>query len=140
MVDHTYSQQLFHLLEGFYNSLTKEHYNYMSGRYPLQITCTTSMTSIVQVDNKTQFLNAILDTFFTQIVSYLNAANSDAIEYNAGIADSISSLSISISSTRNFVGFQLPKKLRLPKQISTSVVNPNNEDEHCLIWCLTIVN
>jgi hypothetical protein len=67
------------------------------------------MTSIVQVDNKTQFLNAILDTFFTQLVSYLNAANSDAIEYNAGIADSISSLSISISSTRNFVGFQLPK-------------------------------
>jgi hypothetical protein len=37
MVDHTYSQQLFHLLEGFYNSLTKEHYNYMSGRYPFKL-------------------------------------------------------------------------------------------------------
>jgi hypothetical protein len=67
------------------------------------------MTSIVQVDNKTQFLNAILDTFFTQIVSYLNAANSDAIEYNEGIADSISSLSISISSTRNCLGFSFQR-------------------------------
>jgi hypothetical protein len=32
----------------------------------------------------------------------------------------------------------LPKKLRLPSAVSNKVINPNNQDEHCLIWCLVI--
>ena len=115
--------------------------NYLSGRYPLKVVVNIKNATIVaRIENREQFATIFAQLYLQSIRVLRDMEDEDNIEYYEAMngTNIINSLTISFTNTTRIKGNQLPKKLKLPSIISTQVINPNNEDKFCLIWCILI--
>lgn len=130
--------QVLHLINSVYTQ--PQLLNYLSGRYPLKITANINASTIIStIENKSQFVEVLSRLYLAIIASLHRAEANDNIEYyENGSSDVFNQLTISFTSMKKYNGHFLPKKLKLPKTISSAVINPDNQDKYCMIWCILI--
>lgn len=133
--------QLLHYIYSLHEN--KELRNYLSGQYPLRLTVNImTITTFINIENRASFTEQMIKLFFTIHAQILHIVETSGnIEYYEGssdIGDIIPSMTFSFAKMNRIKGQFLPKKLRIPSIISRAVVNPNNDDIYCMMYCIII--